>query len=119
MPKIMEGIYFIPGWDEMIPDAHTYVIGNLSSKNLSLIDPGLAGRGNYKVNSIRKLGIEVKDIKRVIMTHTHSDQYRHPLPEIQQRVPWAFRGKRSTNRIRDGDVSANLPDAVWNKERIV
>jgi glyoxylase-like metal-dependent hydrolase (beta-lactamase superfamily II) len=73
MPQITEGVYLIPGQDEMIPDSHTYVVGNPSSKDLSLIDPGLAGKGNYKIETIKKMGIELTDIKRVIMTHTHFD----------------------------------------------
>lgn len=88
MPKIIEGVYFIPGQDEMIPDSHTYVVGNPSSKDLSLIDPGLAGKGKYKMESIKKMGIELKDIKRVIMTHTHFDHIAS-LPEIREEIPEA------------------------------
>lgn len=88
MPKIKEGVYFIPGQDEMIPDSHTYVVGNPSSKDLSLIDPGLARKGDYKIESIKKMGIELADIKRVIMTHTHFDHIGC-LSEIRKRIPWA------------------------------
>ncbi|MBM4350102.1 MAG: MBL fold metallo-hydrolase [Deltaproteobacteria bacterium] len=88
MPKIIEGVYFIPGQDEMMPDSHTCVIGKPSSKDLSIIDPGLVGKGNYKIDSIRKLGIELEDIRRVIMTHTHFDHIG-ALSEIQKRIPWA------------------------------
>jgi hydroxyacylglutathione hydrolase len=88
MPKITEGVYFIPGQDEMMPDSHTYVIGNPSSKDLSLIDPGLIGKGNYKIDSIEKMGIVLKDIKRIIMTHTHFDHIG-ALSEIQKIIPWA------------------------------
>ncbi|MBM4324059.1 MAG: MBL fold metallo-hydrolase, partial [Deltaproteobacteria bacterium] len=41
MPKIIEGVYFIQGQDEMMPDSHSYLIGKPSSMDLSLIDPGL------------------------------------------------------------------------------
>ncbi len=88
MPKITDGVYFIPGQDEMMPDSHTYVIGNPSSKDLSLIDPGLIGKGNYKVDSIEKMGIALEDIKRIIMTHTHFDHIG-ALFEIQNKIPWA------------------------------
>jgi len=88
MPKITEGVYFVPGQDEMIPDSHTYVVGNPSSKDLSLIDPGLTGKGNYKLESIKKMGIEVMDIKRVIMTHTHFDHIGS-LSEIKKKIPEA------------------------------
>ncbi|MBM4305487.1 MAG: MBL fold metallo-hydrolase [Deltaproteobacteria bacterium] len=88
MPNIIEGVYFIPGQDEMMPDSHSYLIGNPSSKDLSLIDPGLIGKGNYKIDSIRKMGIELEDIKRVIMTHTHFDHIG-ALSEVQKKIPWA------------------------------
>ena len=73
MTEIIEGIYFIAGVDDMIPDSHVYVIGEPSSKDLSIIDAGLMGKGNYKVQTIKKTGIQVEDIKRIIMTHTHLD----------------------------------------------
>lgn len=88
MRKIIDGVYFIPGQDEMMPDSHTYVLGNVSSKDLSLIDPGLAGKGKYKMESIKQIGIELKDIKRVIMTHTHFDHIG-ALPEIIEEIPEA------------------------------
>lgn len=88
MPQIAEGVYFIPGQDEMMPDSHTYVIGNPSSKDLSLIDPGLLGKGKYKLDSIRKMGIDPEDIQRVIMTHTHFDHIG-ALSEIQRQIPRA------------------------------
>jgi glyoxylase-like metal-dependent hydrolase (beta-lactamase superfamily II) len=72
----------------MIPDSHTYVLGNMFSKDLSLIDPGLAGKGKYKMELIKKMGIELKDIKRVIMTHTHFDHIAS-LSEIREEIPEA------------------------------
>lgn len=88
MPKIIEGVYFISGQDEMMPDSHSYLIGKPSSMDLSLIDPGLIGKGDYKIDSIRKMGIELEGIKRVIMTHTHFDHIG-ALSEVQRRIPWA------------------------------
>ena len=86
MPKIAEGVYFIPGQDESLPDSHTYLLGDPSSQDLSLIDPGLVRKGSYKIESIKKLGIEPKSIKRVIMTHTHLDHIGC-LSEIQKLIP--------------------------------
>ncbi|MFB3884731.1 MAG: MBL fold metallo-hydrolase [Thermodesulfobacteriota bacterium] len=88
MPKISEGVYFVQGQDEMIPDSHTYIIGDPSSHDLSLIDPGLTGKGPYKVEAIQKMGIEPKDIKRVIMTHTHFDHIGS-LMEVKRKIPEA------------------------------
>jgi glyoxylase-like metal-dependent hydrolase (beta-lactamase superfamily II) len=88
MPKITEDLYHIPGQDEFMPDSHTYVLGKPSSQNLSLIDPGLVGKGSYKIQSIQKAGIELSAIRRVIMTHTHLDHIGC-LSEIQKQIPWA------------------------------
>jgi glyoxylase-like metal-dependent hydrolase (beta-lactamase superfamily II) len=73
MEKIIEGIYFIPGQDEMIPDSHIYILGDSSSSDLSMVDVGLIGRGDEKLDRIERAGIELKDIKRIILTHTHFD----------------------------------------------
>ena len=88
MPKVTEDVYHIPGQDELMPDSHTYVLGKLSSQNLSLIDPGLVGKGSYKIQSIQKAGFELSAIKRIIMTHTHLDHIGC-LAEIQKQLPWA------------------------------
>lgn len=88
MPKITEDVLFIPGQDEFMPDSHSYVVGKPFSKDLSLIDPGLVGKGDYKISSIRKMGIDLEDIKRIILTHTHFDHIGC-LQEIQKEIPWA------------------------------
>jgi glyoxylase-like metal-dependent hydrolase (beta-lactamase superfamily II) len=38
-----------------------------------MVDVGLTGRGDEKLDQIKQTGIEVKDIKRIILTHTHFD----------------------------------------------
>jgi hydroxyacylglutathione hydrolase len=73
MPKVTEGVFFIPGEDEFIPDSHVYVIGLPSSGDFSVVDAGLMGKGGYKIRALEKLGIAPQEIKRVIMTHTHLD----------------------------------------------
>ena len=49
MTKVKDGVYFIHGQDEMIPDSHVYVIGRAESQDLSLVDAGLKGKGEYKL----------------------------------------------------------------------
>jgi len=88
MKQIKKGVYFIPGQDEMIPDSHVYLIGEPSSGDLSLVDAGLMGKGQYKISSITGMGIELSDIKRVIMTHTHLDHIGC-LQEILKEIPHA------------------------------
>jgi glyoxylase-like metal-dependent hydrolase (beta-lactamase superfamily II) len=86
--QVTDGVYFIQGQDEFIPDAHMYVIGKPDSKDLSIIDAGLVGKGDYKLGSIDRLGIDFASIKRVIMTHTHLDHIGC-LSEILEQMPWA------------------------------
>jgi hydroxyacylglutathione hydrolase len=88
MTEISKGVYHIPGQDEFIPDSHMYVIGLPDSKDLSLVDAGLMGKGAYKVKSIEKMGISLQDIQRIIMTHTHLDHIGC-LREIMEQVPHA------------------------------
>ena len=73
MEKVIEGIHFIPGQDEMIPDSHVYILGNSDSQDLSMVDVGLIGRGEGKLDQIERAGIRLGDIKRIILTHTHFD----------------------------------------------
>ena len=73
MEKVIEGIYFIPGRDEMIPDSHVYILGESHSHDLSMLDVGLMGRGDEKLDHIEQGGIRLEDIKRIILTHTPAD----------------------------------------------
>ena len=88
MTEVAQGVYFIQGQDEMIPDSHVYLLGMPSSEDLTLVDAGLVGRGTYKLQSLTKAGIKLSSIKRVIMTHTHLDHIGC-LSEIMQELPSA------------------------------
>ncbi|MFH1490051.1 MAG: MBL fold metallo-hydrolase, partial [Pseudomonadota bacterium] len=81
-------VYFIEGQDEMIPDAHVYVIGLPGSGDLSLVDAGLTGKGAYKCGALKNLGFDLESVKRVIMTHTHMDHIGC-LAELREQMPWA------------------------------
>jgi len=54
MKQITEAIYFIPGQDDMIPDSHVYLVGRPDSKDMTLVDAGLMGKGTYKVDAFVK-----------------------------------------------------------------
>ena len=88
MTTILEGIHFVPGRDEFIPDSHMYVIGEAGSDDLSLIDPGLTGKGKYKLDAVKEMGIELSSIKRVVMTHTHLDHIGC-FTEVKKQIPHA------------------------------
>jgi glyoxylase-like metal-dependent hydrolase (beta-lactamase superfamily II) len=86
MVRLNESLFFIEGQDEMLPDAHVYLLGHPESHDLSLVDAGLMGKGEYKIQSIVEEGINLSDIKRVILTHTHIDHIGC-LPELIERIP--------------------------------
>jgi glyoxylase-like metal-dependent hydrolase (beta-lactamase superfamily II) len=88
MKHVTENICFIQGQDEFIPDSHVYVIGEPSSKDLSLVDAGLMGKGPYKMEAIKTMDVEISHIQRIIMTHTHLDHIGC-LGEILQEIPHA------------------------------
>jgi len=104
MKKISEGIYFIRGQDEMIPDSHTYVIGMPESGDLSIIDPGLTGKEKYKINAMLDGGIDLNSVKRIIMTHSHFDHIGC-LSEIKKFVPQAelWVHENEAQPLEDGD----------------
>lgn len=88
MQEVVEGVYFIPGQDDLIPDSHVYLVGDPSSGDLSLVDAGIMGKGDYKVAAIQGMGIKLEDIKRIIMTHIHLDHIGC-FPEIRNKIPAA------------------------------
>ena len=127
MAKIAEGIHFVAGQDEFIPDSHVYVIGEPGSNDLSMIDVGLTGKGSYKVQSIKKMGIEPSSIKRIIMTHTHLDHIGC-FAEVQKQIPgvelWgahersrASRKRRGRRRIWNEGIQRHVPDAIRAQAR--
>ena len=94
MKQITDGVIHVQGQDEFIPDSHVYVIGEPSSKDLSIVDAGLMGKGSYKIESIKNAGLELSDIKRVILTHTHLDHIgclREILEEMPHAELWVHR----------------------------
>ncbi len=86
--KLAEGVYLIEGQDEMIPDSNTYVLADPSGEDLTLVDPGLVGKGGYKLDGVENLGFDATHIKRIIMTHTHLD-HLGCVAEILGTVPQA------------------------------
>jgi hydroxyacylglutathione hydrolase len=86
MVKITDTLFLIPGQDEMIPDAHVYLLGEPDSGDLTLVDAGLMGKGSYKIGELTKAGVRLTDIRRVIMTHTHLDHIGC-LTELMKDIP--------------------------------
>jgi hydroxyacylglutathione hydrolase len=107
MRQVAEGVCFIKGQDEFIPDSHVYLLGKASSHDLTLVDAGLMGKGRYKIRSIQEGGIPLADIKRVIMTHTHLDHIGC-LPELLRELPdaevWIHRNEGEP--LENGDDRA-------------
>lgn len=104
MVKITDSVFLIPGQDEMIPDAHVYLLGDPASHDLSLVDAGLVGKGRYKVKSLTEAGIDLADVKRVIMTHTHLDHIgclSEIMTEISPLELWVH--EMEADRLEQGD----------------
>ncbi|MFH0959724.1 MAG: MBL fold metallo-hydrolase [Pseudomonadota bacterium] len=71
--KITDGILWVAGRDKFMPDSHIYVLGNVESDDLTIVDCGIFEMGNYKLSELDSYGISVDQVKRIIMTHTHLD----------------------------------------------
>ena len=104
MNQISEGVYFIKGQDEMIPDSHMYILGKPETGDLSIIDAGLIGKGNYKITAMLNAGIDLHSVKRIIMTHTHFDHIGC-LSEIRESIPQAelWVHENEAQSLEDGD----------------
>jgi hydroxyacylglutathione hydrolase len=104
MIKINDSLFLIPGQDEMIPDAHVYVLGKPDSGDLSLIDAGLMWKGTQKIKALTDSGINLSDIKRIILTHTHLDHIGC-LRELMEHIPslelWVH--KIEAQSLEEGD----------------
>lgn len=71
--KVAEGILWVAGRDRFMPDSHMFVLGNVGSDDLTIIDCGIVEMGDYKLGELESYGISIKQVKRIIMTHTHLD----------------------------------------------
>lgn len=81
-----------------------YVIGKPGRGDFTLVDCGLTDMGSYKLDELDSAGISLKEITRVIMTHTHFDHIGC-LPEIREAIPevevWVH--KDEANYLERGD----------------
>lgn len=104
LERVVNGVYFIAGEDDFMPDSHVYVIGEPDSHDLTMVDAGLFGKGVKKIHAIKKAGIRPGDIKRIIMTHTHLD-HLGALKEIKEEIPhielWVH--KTEGEQLESGD----------------
>jgi glyoxylase-like metal-dependent hydrolase (beta-lactamase superfamily II) len=71
--KVTDGILWVAGRDRFMPDSHIYVLGDVSSSDLTIIDCGIVEMGDYKLGELENHGISLEQVKRIIMTHTHLD----------------------------------------------
>jgi hydroxyacylglutathione hydrolase len=73
MTEVTEGVRWIRGQDDMIPDAHVYLLGDDAGGDLTLVDAGLVGKAPYKIESLKRMGVPLESVRRIVMTHTHLD----------------------------------------------
>jgi glyoxylase-like metal-dependent hydrolase (beta-lactamase superfamily II) len=86
MTQVTDGIYFIEGRDDLVPDSHVYIIGKPETNDLTMVDTGLVGKSVHKLNAVKQLGIDLPAVKRIIMTHTHVDHISC-FHEIREAIP--------------------------------
>lgn len=86
--QVVDGVWWIRGQDDFLPDSHMYVIGMPGSEDFTLVDCGLMGKGEYKLEQIELCGVALGHVRRIVMTHTHLDHIGC-LPEIKAAVPHA------------------------------
>ena len=85
---VIEGVWCVFGKDDALPDSHMYVIGLAGSGDFTLVDCGLMEKGSYKIDELDRCGVSTKQVKRIIMTHTHLDHIGC-LPELLEAIPQA------------------------------
>lgn len=104
MIQVTDGVYWIEGRDDLVPDSHVYIIGKPETGDISMVDVGLVGKADHKLDAIEKLEIDIGSIKRIIMTHTHIDHISC-LHEIKEAIPgaelWAHTSE--ANLLEKGD----------------
>ena len=71
--KVADGILWIAGRDKFMPDSHIYVLGEIGSSDLTIVDCGIVEMGEYKISELEGCGISLDQVKRIVMTHTHLD----------------------------------------------
>lgn len=86
--QVIEGVWWIRGQDDFLPDSHMYVVGLPGSEDFTLVDCGLMGKGEYKLDQIDKCGVPLGHVRRILMTHTHLDHIGC-LPELKAAIPQA------------------------------
>ena len=125
MSQVTEGIFFIEGRDDLVPDSHTYIIGKPETGDLTMVDVGLVGKSAYKLDAVEKLGLDAASIKRIIMTHTHIDHISC-MHEIMEAIPgielWIHTSeadlleKGDERGVYGMDVFKNMCQAQYNLE---
>jgi len=65
-----------------------FVIGKPEAQDFTLVDCGLMEMGSYKLEELDRGGIPLKQVKRILMTHTHIDHIGC-LSELLEAIPHA------------------------------
>jgi glyoxylase-like metal-dependent hydrolase (beta-lactamase superfamily II) len=89
--------------------SNIYVIGR---KEVTLIDTGVGNRINPIFPQLSELGFKKKDIKQVILTHTHHDHASGTFRILEEVNPIIYVHKDDTKYVRDafGDLLIEVED---------
>lgn len=105
--SIIDGIWWIPGRDKFLPDSHMYVVGKPGGGDFTLIECGMIGMADYKLQVIEEIGINKLEISRIILTHTHIDHIGC-LPELKKVLPnvqvWVHEAEATPLEVGDESI---------------
>ena len=112
--SVVNGVRWIAGKDKFLPDSHMYVIGQDGSEDITLVDCGLMDMGSYKLEELKRGGIDFGHVKRIIMTHTHLDHIGC-LPEILEQIPHAevWVHQEEATALEQGDARIVFGNAMF------
>ena len=69
--KVLDGFYWILAREAMLPDSNIFLVAD--GNRFVLFDAGLQNFYQETVLAIRDLGLNLSDLSRLILTHTHLD----------------------------------------------
>jgi glyoxylase-like metal-dependent hydrolase (beta-lactamase superfamily II) len=81
--KVLDNFYWIVAREGMLPDSNIFLVKD--GDRFALFDAGIHHFFKDTVDAIKELGLELKQMDRLILTHTHLD-HSGATPEFKGRL---------------------------------